>query len=276
MPRAEARWLQYNQKRYFDDEKKDHDEDGDATTSLREVDMTIAYIKRLERRASAIFAAALVAFVMAVLLGGFALYVLLNREFVLKPAFSANYVPAGPMITTTFEQGIASKGDVANDVFPGWENLFPNGNGVIPIRDWSNIPRLSEDSSSTDKNVFKIAVFTQLECLLHIRNVHSNYIHGMPTDPAALVMADECFELLRKALTCYGDTTLEPLDPSTGRSTALSTTATTSIHHDDNDDDADVRGSKRQCRNLEQIKSFAEAQFSRTDVGHHGNYTWKP
>ncbi|KAF2030395.1 hypothetical protein EK21DRAFT_65519 [Setomelanomma holmii] len=98
-----------------------------------------------------------------------------------------------------------------------WKDLMPRGDGFIEVPDYTSYtlpPPMHFDLSSPDKEVYAVAVFHQLHCLMHM----SGYIDKLMMqirnkdfrlDEGEIGHNDHCFNYLRNALMCCGDTTLE-------------------------------------------------------------------
>jgi len=98
------------------------------------------------------------------------------------------------------------------------------------------------------KEVYTIAVFHELHCLMHL----SGYIDKLvmqirkkdsTLDEGAIWHNDHCFNYLRNALLCCGDTTLEGQAQTPELEGVAGTDGTGAVHI---------------CRNFDEIKAYAE------------------
>lgn len=99
-----------------------------------------------------------------------------------------------------------------------------------------------------DKEVYSIAVFHEMHCLMHI----SAYIDKLvmqirnkdfAIDEGAIGHNDHCFNYLRNALMCCGDTTLEGQSQANMFKHVSGTDGTGAVH---------------MCRNYDEIYAYAE------------------
>jgi hypothetical protein len=92
----------------------------------------------------------------------------------------------------------------------------------VPNPEAHNLPPAMHFPELSDSGVYAIAVFHQLHCLYHL----AGFIDKMTMkirdgdyaalDEKKLLHNDHCFNYLRNALTCCGDTTLEGQAQSPG------------------------------------------------------------
>jgi hypothetical protein len=99
-----------------------------------------------------------------------------------------------------------------------------------------------------DKSVFTIAVFHEMHCLMHVSAFIDKLVmqirnKDMTLDEGTIGHNDHCFNYLRNALMCCGDTTLE------GQSRAKMF---------ENVSGTDGTGAFHNCRNYEEISAYAE------------------
>ncbi|KAH7091928.1 hypothetical protein FB567DRAFT_226804 [Paraphoma chrysanthemicola] len=97
-----------------------------------------------------------------------------------------------------------------------WKDLMPRGDGFLDVSDFNayTLPPPMHYDTYPGKEVYAIAVYHQLHCLMHM----SGYIDKLvmqirnkdfTLDEGAIGHNDHCFNYLRNALMCCGDTTLE-------------------------------------------------------------------
>ncbi|KAL6708647.1 hypothetical protein ACN47E_002628 [Coniothyrium glycines] len=126
-------------------------------------------------------------------------------------------------------------------------NLVPRGGGFLNIPDHTthDLPPPMHFPTMPGKDVFALAIFHQIHCLsalshqmdrltMQIRN------KDWVVDDIELGHTDHCFNYLRNAITCCGDTTLE------GQS------------KNNPDPGTDGTGAMHLCRNYDEITTWAE------------------
>ncbi|KAH8694222.1 hypothetical protein BGW36DRAFT_430241 [Talaromyces proteolyticus] len=157
--------------------------------------------------------------------------------------FSADMVPQGNPVVRTFEDTFAFGGPRNNRTDAAWDGLLPTGGGFIPV---PNPEAYGLPSDIRQENqLWGISVFHQLHCLILLRRVHYNFVKGTPSDPTTVEHSGHCFDFLRQAISCYGDTTLEMPQ----------------LRAEDNIDRATFN-SPRKCRDFESIKEYTETTYS--------------
>jgi hypothetical protein len=74
--------------------------------------------------------------------------------------------------------------------------------------DWASLVPSTGPSAvlSSDNNTYTLAMFHQLACLRHVRDV---YVADTGLDSASLV--NHCLNYMRQAIMCHGETRIEPL-----------------------------------------------------------------
>ncbi|KAH7380539.1 hypothetical protein DE146DRAFT_730086 [Phaeosphaeria sp. MPI-PUGE-AT-0046c] len=106
--------------------------------------------------------------------------------------------------------------DSINATKHNWEALMPVGGGFIDVQDYASydLPPPQHYKESPGKEVFTIAVFHELHCLMHMTSYMDKLIlqirnKDWEIDEHALEHNDHCINYLHNALLCCGDTTLE-------------------------------------------------------------------
>jgi hypothetical protein len=99
-----------------------------------------------------------------------------------------------------------------------------------------------------NKTIYTIAVFHEVHCLMHISAYIDKLVmqirnKDLTLDESAIGHNDHCFNYLRNALMCCGDTTLE------GQSQAKMF---------ENVSGTDGTGAVHVCRNYDEISAYAE------------------
>ncbi|CAA9961562.1 DUF3328 domain containing protein [Pyrenophora teres f. maculata] len=141
-----------------------------------------------------------------------------------------------------------------------WMDLIPRGGGFLQIPDYTShaLPPPMHFSAAPGKQVYAIAVFHELHCLMHL----SGYIDKLvmqirnkdfELDEEAVWHNDHCFNYLRNALLCCGDTTLEGQAQTPELQGMAGTDGTGAVHV---------------CRNFDEIMAFAE-KVRLTDAKEH-------
>jgi hypothetical protein len=100
------------------------------------------------------------------------------------------------------------------------------------------------------KEVFSLAIFHELHCLMHISASMDNLImqirrKDFVLDENVLLHNDHCFDYIRNAVMCFGDTTLEGQAQTPGLQDVPGTDGTGAIHV---------------CRNFDEIRAYAEGK----------------
>lgn len=98
------------------------------------------------------------------------------------------------------------------------------------------------------KQVFSLAIFHQLHCLMHLSDFMDKLVvqirnRDFSLDDNFLWHNDHCFNYIRHAIMCFGDTTLE------------GQTLTPGLEHVPG---TDGTGATHMCRNFDEIREFAE------------------
>lgn len=164
-----------------------------------------------------------------------------------SPRFSAMYVPITTPVVRTFEDTFSFGGGRTNRTDRNWNSLIPYGGGFVPVSDpaaWG-LPR--DERQEDDQQLWGVSVFHQLHCLSLLRIVHFNFVAGTPSDEETVTHSAHCFDFLRQAISCFGDTTLEMPQ--------LRTEATI---------DRATWSSPRQCRDFESIREWTETAYRGT------------
>ena len=102
--------------------------------------------------------------------------------------------------------------------------------------------------SLAGKEVYSIAVFHELHCLMHISGVIDKLVIKLRNmdfslDEGELGHNDHCFNYIRNALMCCGDTTLEGQAQTPELKDTAGTDGTGAVHF---------------CRNYDEIVAWAE------------------
>ncbi|KAF1847750.1 uncharacterized protein K460DRAFT_275988 [Cucurbitaria berberidis CBS 394.84] len=133
-----------------------------------------------------------------------------------------------------------------------WRDLMPKGGGFLNVPDYSShtLPPPMHFLQTPDKDVYAIAVFHELHCLMHM----SGYIDKLvmkirnkdfTLDEGEIGHNDHCFNYLRNALMCCGDTTLEGQSQAPMFKNVSGTDGTGAVHI---------------CRNYDEITVWAEGR----------------
>ncbi|KAK4617434.1 Oxidase ustYa [Fulvia fulva] len=99
-----------------------------------------------------------------------------------------------------------------------WLSLMPVGLGFLKIDDHDQYvlprPLARVEGGVQVDNMYGMAAFHQLHCLNLILRSYMRYQHGV-AQPETLQERHifHCFDYIRVALMCYGDTALEGADP---------------------------------------------------------------
>ncbi|KAH7402952.1 hypothetical protein BKA66DRAFT_578427 [Pyrenochaeta sp. MPI-SDFR-AT-0127] len=133
-----------------------------------------------------------------------------------------------------------------------WRDLMPRGGGFINVPDYAShtLPSPMHFPQYPDKKVYSVAVFHELHCLMHISSYIDELVMKIRNkdfnlNESEIGHNDHCFNYLRNALLCCGDTTLE------GQSQALMFKDIPGT---------DGTGAVHVCRNYDEILSWAEGQ----------------
>ncbi|EAT76501.2 hypothetical protein SNOG_16129 [Parastagonospora nodorum SN15] len=131
-----------------------------------------------------------------------------------------------------------------------WKDLMPRGSGFMHIQDYKKytLPPPMHFDVSPGKELFAIAVFHQLHCLMHISAFLDKLTMKIRNrewtlDEQALAHNDHCFNYIRSALMCAADTTLEGQAQSNVLGDAAGTDGTGAVHI---------------CRNFDEVSAWAE------------------
>ncbi|CBX98577.1 hypothetical protein IAQ61_007796 [Plenodomus lingam] len=97
-----------------------------------------------------------------------------------------------------------------------WLNLFPRGNGFLNIPNYAdyNLPPPMHFHATPGQQIYAIALFHELHCLMSISGFMDKLVLQMRRKDFTLFDEeiehnDHCFNYLRNAIMCFGDTTLE-------------------------------------------------------------------
>ncbi|KAF1835600.1 hypothetical protein BDW02DRAFT_597222 [Decorospora gaudefroyi] len=131
-----------------------------------------------------------------------------------------------------------------------WKDLMPRGGGFLDVPDYAShtLPPPMHFPEAPGKEVFTIAVFHELHCLMHMSAFIDKLVmkirnKDLTLDEGALGHNDHCFNYLRNALLCCGDTTLEGQAQTPELKDIAGTDGTGAVHV---------------CRNYEEIAAWAE------------------
>jgi hypothetical protein len=135
-------------------------------------------------------------------------------------------------------------------------NTLIVGGGFIDVPDYASYnlpPPMHYDQTAAKKShdFFAIAVFHELHCLMHISSYMDHLViqirnKDWDIDEYKLKHNDHCFNYVRNALLCCGDTTLEgQAQAGTG---------------DENIQGTDGTGAVHVCRNYDEISEWAHAR----------------
>jgi hypothetical protein len=120
----------------------------------------------------------------------------------------------------------------------------------VDIQDYKKhtLPPPMHFPESPGKELFTIAVFHELHCLMHISAFLDKLTMKIRNkdwllDDEALAHTDHCFNYLRSALMCASDTTLEGQAQSDLQKGAHGTDGTGAVHN---------------CRNYDEVYAWAE------------------
>ncbi|USP78105.1 uncharacterized protein yc1106_05379 [Curvularia clavata] len=137
-----------------------------------------------------------------------------------------------------------------NETKREWENLLPLGAGFIDIPDYDShqLPPPMHFKEAPGKQSYSIAVFHELHCLMHIAAAMDDLImqirnKDFTLNENRLVHNDHCFDYIRNAIMCFGDTTLEGQSQTPGLEDIPGTDGTGAIHV---------------CRNFDEVSKWAE------------------
>ncbi|RMZ70428.1 Thioesterase domain-containing [Pyrenophora seminiperda CCB06] len=128
-----------------------------------------------------------------------------------------------------------------------WTDLMPRGGGFFEVKN-HNSYLLPPPMNFFNKDVYAIAVFHQLHCLMHMALYTDKLVlqirnKDFVLDEGKLWHNDHCFNYIRNALLCCGDTTLEGQSQTPEVKNIPGTDGTGAVHV---------------CRNYEDVKRFAE------------------
>jgi len=123
--------------------------------------------------------------------------------------------PEFPLVTKVFEQGKFVT-EINDEVERRWEDDMPRGRGFVYV------PTGHEDH---DDNIYVVSVFHQLHCLYMMQKSFTKAMENPLQVPIGEVYHTyHCAELLRQALKCAADPTLDPTvhiaEAPTGRATS--------------------------------------------------------
>ncbi|KAI5361667.1 Putative mycotoxin biosynthesis protein UstYa [Septoria linicola] len=148
-----------------------------------------------------------------------------------------------------------------------WKDLMPRGYGFVPVHEpekYTLAPPLQYDGLPPPDYYYSITVFHQMHCLDAILHTfvsdRTGFSHGAHDKREEQHFHHSrhilhCFDYLRQAIMCYGDTALEGADPySIAEGRDKVTIGTSGI------------GTTHMCKNYDDIKSYAEE---------HANPRWK-
>ncbi|KNG45794.1 hypothetical protein DDE82_006856 [Stemphylium lycopersici] len=131
-----------------------------------------------------------------------------------------------------------------------WIDLMPRGGGFIEVRDYTShtLPPPMHYPHAPGKQVYALAVFHELHCLMHLSSSMDKLVlqirnKDFSLDESAVRHNDHCFNYLRNALLCCGDTTLEGQAQTPRFEHMPGTDGTGAVHV---------------CRNFDEIRAFAE------------------
>ncbi|KAL5113995.1 hypothetical protein ACEQ8H_008100 [Pleosporales sp. CAS-2024a] len=133
-----------------------------------------------------------------------------------------------------------------------WIELIPRGGGFIEIPDYAHyaLPSPMHFDAASGKELFTMAVFHELHCLMHIsayldRLVMQIRNRDWVVDEDALWHNDHCFNYLRNALMCAADLTLEGQSQSEMLKDVPGTDGT---------------GASHTCRNYDEVYAWADGK----------------
>jgi hypothetical protein len=126
------------------------------------------------------------------------------------------------------------------------------GSGFLDVPDYTShtLPPPMHFPSLARKDVFSIAVFHELHCLMHISGVVDKLVmkvrnKDFSLNEGELGHNDHCFNYLRNALMCCDDTTLEGQAQTPELKDTVGTDGTGAMHF---------------CRNYNEIVEWAERE----------------
>lgn len=127
-------------------------------------------------------------------------------------------------------------------------NMLTVGGGFIDVQDYAayTLPPPQHYEETPGKEVFTIAVFHELHCLMHMTSYMDKLIlqirnKDWKIDEHALEHNDHCINYLHNAILCCGDTTLE----GQSQVDTMGTDGTGAVHI---------------CRNYDEISAWAFAR----------------
>ncbi|EMD90725.1 hypothetical protein COCC4DRAFT_68645 [Bipolaris maydis ATCC 48331] len=131
-----------------------------------------------------------------------------------------------------------------------WAELLPLGAGFMEVPDYNSytLPPPMHFPEAPGKEVFSLAVFHELHCLMHIAASMDDLVmqirrKDFKLDESFLLHNDHCFDYIRNAIMCFGDTTLEGQTRTPGLEHVPGTDGTGAIHV---------------CRNFDEVSAYAE------------------
>ncbi|KAH8724167.1 hypothetical protein GQ44DRAFT_740603 [Phaeosphaeriaceae sp. PMI808] len=131
-----------------------------------------------------------------------------------------------------------------------WFGLMPRGEGFLDIPDYKSyvLPPPMHFKGLPGMEVYSIAVYHELHCLMHIAFFMDKLImkirnKDFTMDEGEIGHNDHCFNYLRNAVMCCGDTTLEGQSQAKMFEHVAGTDGTGAVHV---------------CRNFDEIFAWAE------------------
>jgi hypothetical protein len=129
-------------------------------------------------------------------------------------------------------------------------NVTVGGGGFMQIPDYTkySLPPPMHFESSPGKEVFTIAVFHEMHCLMHMAAYMDKLVMQIRNkewmiDEGRLAHNDHCFNYLHNALMCAADTTLEGQSQAEMFRNVPGTDGTGAVHN---------------CRNYDEVYKWAE------------------
>ncbi|KFY58773.1 hypothetical protein V496_05976 [Pseudogymnoascus sp. VKM F-4515 (FW-2607)] len=150
------------------------------------------------------------------------------------------------LVKFRLDEAFVGKGSAAPGNQSAWDMLFPLGKGLVEVRNPMNYGLrggFPVPNTKVVTEIYSISMFHQLYCLSILKDAFGRD-KGPSENQAAENNLGHCFDYLRQAIMCTGDTTLE-----------------TALMNDDGElvPGFDGWGDVHECRSYETIYDFAQA-----------------